>query len=422
MTLPLLEIIALMFLLFMLSWTAYSLPALIVGVRQIRIREKNKECSRTSSGRERSPFFSIILPMKDEEKVAGRILDALTRTDYPKDCYEILVVDDASRDGTGKVCRKFEEKFPNTVRYFRRDVSHGKSSALNHALGFAQGEIVGVFDADNMPYEDVLRRAAEHFEDTSLVALQGLLSSINAEQNTLTRFVHYEGVLHFNALYSGKERLGLFVPFAGTCLFIKRPVLEEVGGWQDGALSEDLELSARLTAEGYHVKFAPDVKSLQENPSKLRQLVKQRARWFRGCMEVAFKYGKLLKRFDRRGLDAEVFFTGPFVMVLVAATYIASLFSSIQPYSLGAASILTSSMTILTVITLFVLGTGLAYTHTPRRVSNLKWVPFIYLYWSTQVFVALYAFLQIILRRPRKWSKTSRSGVSTPPSGIEQHP
>jgi cellulose synthase/poly-beta-1,6-N-acetylglucosamine synthase-like glycosyltransferase len=408
------EVVVLLLFSFMWGWTAYSLPALIVGVRQIRRRKDVNENDRKSVSFPDLPFFSLIVPMKDEEKVAGRILDALMKTNYPSHKYEIVVVDDASVDQTLDICKKFESLYPGRIRYFRRNEAYGKPSALNYALKFAKGEIIGVFDADNLPEPDVLLKTAKYFKNQNLVAVQGLLSSINAEENALTKFIHYEGILHFNALLSGKDKLGLFVPFAGTCLFVRREVLEEVGGWRDDALSEDLELSARLMEKGYHVKFASDVKSWQENPSKFRQLVGQRIRWFRGCLEVAFKYGGLLKHFDRRSLDAEVFFAGPFVMVLVLVTYLLSLVTIFQPFSLGTyANILTQSMSLLTLLTLCALGIGLAYATTPRRVSNVKWVPFIYLYWAIQVFVAFYAFMQIVFRRPRKWTKTSRTGVVT---------
>jgi len=405
-----------MFLLFsfMWGWTAYSLPALIVGVRQIRRRKDVNGNDGKSVDCPDLPFFSLIVPMKDEERVAGRILDALMKANYPSHKYEILVVDGASVDQTSDICKRFESLYPGRVRYFRRNQAYGKPSALNYALKFAKGEIIGVFDADNLPQPDVLLKTAKYFKNQNLIAVQGLLSSINAEENTLTKLIHYEGILHFNALFSGKDKLGLFVPFAGTCLFVRREVLEEVGGWRDDALSEDLELSARLTEKGYHVKFAPDVKSWQENPSKFRQLVGQRIRWFRGCLQVAFKYGGLLRRLDKRSLDAEVSFAGPFVMVLVLVIYLLSLVTIFRPFSLGIyANVLTQSMSLLTLLTLFVLGIGLAYATTPRKVSNAKWVPFIYLYWAIQVFVAFYAFMQIVFRRPGKWTKTSRTGAVT---------
>lgn len=311
----------------MIGWTAYTLLALIVGVRQIRGRTVIKQQDRKSVDYRSLPFFSLIVPVKDEEKVVGRILERLLEVDYPRDRCEIIVVDDDSKDKTPGICREFRELSLGRIRYFFRDSSSGKPSALNFGLTLARGEIIGVFDADNVPQADVLLKSAEYFEDGNCVAVQGLLSSLNAEENMLTKLIHYEGIIQYNALLSGKDKLGLFVPFVGTCLFVRRKVLEEIKGWSDGALSEDLELAARLTEKGYRVKHAPDVRSLQENPSSFSQLVRQRVRWYRGCMEVAFNYGRLLRHADKRSLDAEAFFVGPFMMVGVLATFFLGLYS-----------------------------------------------------------------------------------------------
>jgi cellulose synthase/poly-beta-1,6-N-acetylglucosamine synthase-like glycosyltransferase len=399
---------------FLLGWVFYNLPPLLVGVRQIRKGKCVFDEPNKNEKLEDLPFFSLIVPMKDEEKVARRILDAMVKINYPSDKYELIVVDDSLADDTSKICKEFESAYPRRVRYFHRDISWGKPSALNYGLKFAKGEIVGVFDADNVPDPDVLLKAAKHFETKAVVAIQGLLSSINAEENMLTKIINYEGLIQHYAFLSGKDKLGLFVPFSGTCLFVRRDVLNDVGGWLDGALSEDMELSARLTEKGYSIRFAPDVRSWQENPSKFNQLIRQRERWFRGCIDVAFKYGKLLKRMDRRSLDAEVFFAGPCVMVLVLITYVLSGYMIFVPLNLGAyTNIVAQFMSLLTFFTLFIIGVGLASATKPRRISNVKWLPFMYLYWTTQVFVAFYALLETILGRPRKWTKTSRTGVIT---------
>ena len=414
MLISLTEIIMLIFYSFLLGWVFYNLPPLLVGIGQIRKRKFTFDGPNKNERLNDWPFFSLIIPMKDEGKVARRILDALMKINYPSERYEVIAVDDSSTDDTSRICKQFESAYPSRMRYFRRNASCGKPSVLNYGLKFAKGEIIGVFDADNVPERDVLVKTAKYFKTHDVVAVQGLLSSINAQENMLTKMIHYEGLIQHYALLSGKDELGLFVPLEGTCQFVRREALEEVGGWLDGALSEDMELSARLTEKGYNIKFAPDVQSWQENPTKFGQLFAQRVRWFRGCADVAFKYGKLLKRLDRKSLDAEVCFASPFVMMMALVTYILSAYMLFAPFNLGTyATILTQFMSLLTLFTLFILGVGLASVTRPRKISNVKWLPFIYLYWMTQVFVAFYALLETVFKRPRKWTKTPRTGVIT---------
>ena len=122
--------------------------------------------------------------------------------------------------------------------------------------------------------------------------------TINADENMLTKFISYEEAVWCEAYLRGKDVLDLFVHLRGSCQFIRRNVLEKLGGFSEDALSEDMELSVRLTKENYRIKYAPDVYAWQESPSSLKQLFRQRVRWFRGTIEVALKYGKLATKLN----------------------------------------------------------------------------------------------------------------------------
>lgn len=394
------------------GWTVYNLPALIVGIKCLQ--KGRFEGSKRRRDDDELVSFSLIVPMKNEVKVAKRILESLLKLDYPAEKFEILVVDDGSTDGTSAVCKRFARSYPKRIKYLRMRVSKGKPAALNYALKFAAGDVVGVFDADNIPERSTLAKVVKYFGDQDVTAVQGLIRSINAEENMLTKMIYYESLLQYQVFWQGKDRLGLFVPLAGTCQFIRREVLVKIGGWLDGALSEDMELSARLMENGYATKLASDVCSWQENPTSFRRLMKQRLRWFRGCMEVGLRYGKLMKHFDRKSFDAEVFFFAPFILAFSVVGYLLGAYSFVAPISFGSfPNVLPQFMSISLWITLFLAGVGLVYAVKPRTLGNVKWLPFIYLYWSIQVFVALYALGQIVLRRPRKWWKTARSGIVT---------
>ena len=101
--------------------------------------------------------------------------------------------------------------------------------------------------------------------------------------------------VRYDGFIQGKEELGLFVPLNGSCYFVRKDVLDGVGGWNVDSLSEDMELAARLVHEGHKIRYASDVRSWQEYPSNVSGFFKQRVRWFRGTMEASLKYGKLLR-------------------------------------------------------------------------------------------------------------------------------
>jgi len=394
-------------------WTLYNVPVTLAGVRRL-LQASRKERKAPSLSSEKLPTVSVLVPVKNEEKVVGRLLRALLNLEYPSQKVEIIIVDDGSTDKTIGICEGYVAKHPSRIRLLRRSTSDGKPSALNYGLKHARGEIVATFDADNVPESDTLLKAVEFFGDHSVDAVQGTICSINADENMLTKFLSYEAAVRFKAYMQGKDVLRLFVPLAGTCQFIRRDVLTRIGGWSGESLSEDMEISARLTKNNCTIRYAPDIRSWEENPSTLSQLITQRLRWYRGCLDAAFKYGKLAKRPSLRSIDAEITLVAPCMLTVSFLGFLMGLCMSFIPVTYDPVfMVLAQTMMLLTLITLLTAGLALMYVTKPRRVANLLWLPFIYAYWTLQTFVASYALMQIVFRRPRKWKKTMRTGVVT---------
>lgn len=398
---------------FLYIWTFYNVPILAVGVRHLRrTSQKERKASRLSW--EKLPTFSIVVPVRDEERVVGRLLKTLLKLNYPSNKREIIIVEDGSVDKTARICRKYVRQYPECIKFVHQSKSNGKPSALNCALKHVTGKIVAIFDADNVPEPDALLRVAEHFEDPSIAAVQGTPCSINADENMLTKFISYEEAVRFQAYFRGKDALNLFVPLTGSCQFIRRDILKEIGGWDEESLSEDMEMSVKLTQKGYNVKYAPDVRSWQEEPANLTQLIKQRTRWFRGCMEVALRYGKLITNPNRKNIDAEITLLGPYILAPYLIGYLIALYAFFVPVEPNPIfAVMTQVTLFFTTVTLLIIGITLIYATKPRKMRNLLWMPFIYAYWSLQTFIASYALIQIVLKRPRKWKKTTKTGVVT---------
>ncbi len=359
------------------------------------------------------PKFSLIIPVKDEEVVVGRCLNSLLEIDYPKEKMEILVVDGASKDSTCEVCQEFAEKNPGIIRVMREAVPHGKPAALNFALTQVTGKFVGVFDADSVPEKGVLRKALSYFQNKSVSAVQGSTACLNVEQNMLTRVVSMEDKAWFQGLLGGREKLNLFIPLTGSCQFIRTDVLRELGGWEESALAEDVELSLKLTEQKYLVKYAPDIVSGQESPGTVRGLITQRTRWYRGYMEASFKYGSLLKSPSRKVLDAELSLAGPFVMIVCLLSYFMWGFTALFSLDTNLFPISTVLVVGLTSFTLLSLGLSLVLLVKPVRFKNVLWIPFVFVYWFLQMGIAGRAFLQFLFRRRKEWRKTDKAGFMT---------
>ena len=395
------------------AWTLYNMPILAVGLKHLlgKLRKKGNKKAK-SPNKANLPSISIIVPVKDEERVIGRLLDALLRLDYPKEKSEIIIVEDGSKDKTVEICQRYVDQYSNYIKLFHRATSNGKPSALNYALKKAKGEILALFDADCVPNSDVLLRVVECFKDPSTAAVQGGTFFINANENMLTRLISYEEAVAFRTYALGRNALNLFVYLIGSCCFLRRSVVDKLGGWDDDSLCEDLEISVRLTKEGYLIRYVPEIQSWQESPAKLGALVKQRARWLRGHMETALKYGKLVTNVSKKSLDTEITLFLPFIQIIGLLGYFMALVTSFLSIRLDhILSILGQTLLILTMTALLMIGIALIYVTRPCKMTNLIWLPFVFLYWFVENLIAFYALLQIVLRRPRKWTKTMKTGT-----------
>jgi cellulose synthase/poly-beta-1,6-N-acetylglucosamine synthase-like glycosyltransferase len=400
------DIISIILLAVLLFWTVYNGSIIYVG-----IRNRRKQMS-TSTGNKSAvlPKISIIVPTKNEETVIRRCLDGILNMSYPKDKMQIIVVDGKSADNTCKICSEFSEKYPENIKVISEKTAKGKPAALNLALPYINGEIVGVFDADSLPEKEVLEKVASYFNDEKVIALQGRTTSLNEKNNILTRVIAKEEQAWFQALLSGREKLQLFVPLTGSCQFVRTNVLEELGGWDEDSLTEDVELALRLVEKKYLIKYAPDVCSGQETPNSLGNLVKQRVRWYRGYMETAIKYGRLLDTLNKRTVDAEISMAGPFMMVVSLLSYINWFFVALFLSQSNPILDFTGLVIALTAVSLVSVGVALTASEKPIKLRNIVWIPSIYVYWIIQMFIAGWAFLKLVFRRKRVWTKTVKKG------------
>lgn len=388
----------------------YNLPILVAGIRDFK-RYKRRGVKKFVLQKKELPFFSLILPVKNEHSVVNRVLKAFSELNYPKEKFEVVIVDDGSVDGTIQLAKDFAANHDN-FRFYHRDFSRGKACALNYGLENSRGDILAIFDADNVPEKDTLLIAAAHFRDKSIAALQGRIHSINSNQNMLTEFISIEDSVWCEAFLRGKESLGLFVHLRGCCQFIRKEVLEGLGGFDESIMAEDIEISARLVRKGKRIKYTSDIRTWQESPSTLKGFLKQRTRWYTGHMQVALKYGSLLKNLNRMTLDAEFTLILPFVAI---ASFICFTLASWNVFSVLSNNrfllgIMAFSSLTSTVIFLLV-GVALVYYYRPARLRNLLWLPFVFLYWCLQSFLAIYAGFLIMFKRPFYWVKTEKSGV-----------
>jgi cellulose synthase/poly-beta-1,6-N-acetylglucosamine synthase-like glycosyltransferase len=232
--------------------------------------------------------FSLIVPARHEEEVLGATLAQLARQDYPD--FEVLVVVGQDDGGTRRVALDAIEGDPRFRVITDRHEIKNKPKALNTALPECRGDIVAVFDAEDIVATGLLRVVDAAFDRSGADVVQGATQLMNhrsswfSARNALEYYFWFKSRLHLHS------RIG-FIPLGGNTVFVRRPLLEAAGGWDDDCLAEDCDLGARLSARGAttSVAYTAELATREETPENVAALIRQRTRWSQGYLQVLRK-------------------------------------------------------------------------------------------------------------------------------------
>jgi len=238
------------------------------------------------------PKVSILIPARNEEKVIGRLLQRMAELTYPQDKLQIIVIDDASSDSTGRIADEYSGRyaFIEVLHRDKRDGGKGKASTMNAGFKRSTGEIVLCFDADYCPQKDIVEKLAKEFADPNVGAVQGRVVVLNEPQNMVTRLVALERIGGYRVDQEARDDLGLITQFGGTVGGFRRSILESLHGWDESILAEDTDLTFRIYLEGYKVRYVGDAECYEEAVDNWKAYRQQRYRWARGHMQCCFKH------------------------------------------------------------------------------------------------------------------------------------
>ena len=243
------------------------------------------------------PFVTIQLPIYNEQFVIDRLIDAVCRLDYPRDRFEIQLLDD-STDETTEVAKEIVERYARgfagmdaqPIVYLHRTNRHGyKAGALDEGLKVARGELVAIFDADFVPPSQWVMQVIHHFAEPEIGMVQTRWTHLNRDYSFLTQV---EAILldgHFVLEHGGRSRAGVFFNFNGTAGMWRRRTIGEAGGWQHDTLTEDTDLSYRAQMVGWKFKYLQDVECPAELPIEMTAFKTQQARWAKGLIQTGKK-------------------------------------------------------------------------------------------------------------------------------------
>lgn len=239
----------------------------------------------------RYPRVTVVVPAHNEELVIQDTVRAILQLNYPLDCLEVLVYADNCTDQTATRVRQLlaDPAFSrHHARLIERTGGGGKAGVLNEALAVTTSEYLCVYDADAVPEANALyflvRKVLEDPE--RYAAAFGRNKTRNYQQNFLTRCINLEIVNTQRIQHTGLWQLFKIGRIPGTNFIINTQMTRELGGWNNGALTEDTAISFSLMQRGKLIALAHRAEAFQQEPETLFAYFHQRKRWARGNYEV----------------------------------------------------------------------------------------------------------------------------------------
>jgi cellulose synthase/poly-beta-1,6-N-acetylglucosamine synthase-like glycosyltransferase len=396
---------------------AIALFALALWVRMRALRHHQIVANSPRLSDADLPTYTVLVPLYREAAIVPQLCRALRRLDYPAAKLEIIALVEADDTETYDALRRVDRTGRLTVLVVPPGTPRTKPRALQFGLVFARGELVAIYDAEDIPAPDQLRSAAAAFAaDPALSIVQAALSIDNA-RGWLTRQFAMEYASLFHVVVPGLARLDCPVMLGGTSNHFRADHLRAIGGWDPWNVTEDADLGVRLARAGGRVGVVPSFTE-EEAPATLHGWLGQRRRWMKGWLQTAMVHlGHPIRLARDLRPHAALALTGMLLGTLAAALVypFAWIIVAAQAWAIAAGAAPVTDIVFLGAIFVFVAGhivplrmivAGARVTGLRIAWSDLMTVP---AYWCLVSFAA-WSALAALAVRPFHWVKTQHVG------------
>ena len=398
------------------AFTTLKLAASLAQYKHNRAKAQRDPFEPRTTLPARLPRVSILVPLFRESEITGSLVKRLARLHYPRELLEICLVaeedDIITRDAIDNA------SLPAWIRpvVVPAGQLRTKPRALNFAMDFCTGSIIGVYDAEDEPDPDQIHKIVRRFHERGpeVVCLQGVLDYYNAKTNWLSRCFTIEYATWFRVVLPGIMRLGFAIPLGGTTLFFRRAALEKLGRWDAHNVTEDADLGIRLARHGYRAEIIHTV-TREEANCRAIPWIKQRSRWLKGFAATWAVHMRdphlLLKQLGpRRFLGFQIMF-----LCTLSQFVLAPLLWSLWLVPFGIAHPLNAilpDMAFIAMAALFILTELLSMLVAIFAVSSKEhrflrwWVPTLPLYFPLGALASYKGVWELVVS-PFYWDKTS---------------
>ena len=365
------------------------------------------------------PKYTVLCPLYHEWEVLPQFVTAMSRLDYPKEKLQVLLLLEEDDKETIKHAKSY-----NLPDYFEivvvpDSLPKTKPKALNYGLKKATGEYVVIYDAEDVPDTEQLKKVVLAFEksEKKTVCIQAKLNFYNPHQNILTRIFTAEYSLWFDLVLTGLQSLFAPIPLGGTSNHFRLKDLKDLKGWDSFNVTEDCDLGMRLAKKGYQTALINSV-TLEEANSDLKNWFQQRTRWIKGYIQTYLVHMRSPEEFSKNNSKLHFFifhllvggkvlfmFVNPLLWVTtflyfafrpILGVFIQQFFPGPILY-LGAFSLVFGNFLYMYYYMIACVRRG--------HYDLVKYVYLVPLYWVAMSISAWKAVIQLI-RRPHFWPKT----------------
>jgi cellulose synthase/poly-beta-1,6-N-acetylglucosamine synthase-like glycosyltransferase len=413
-------IILLLLNIFCLSTLCFKLLLFLSGAVALKEQRDKKIALTAAPAKEQSlPIYTILLPLYDEAQSLPKLIRNLCEIDYPAEKLDIKLILEADDHRTIEAAKALKPDARFEFILVPSSQPRTKPKACNYALQFARGEYVTIYDAEDQPDPQQLKRVVTAFREggDKLVCIQCRLNYYNRDHNLLTSLFAIEYAAWFDFMLPGLDRLKLPIPLGGTSNHIHHKRLRELGEWDPFNVTEDADLGIRMAAAGYHTRTL-DSETLEEAPIELWSWIKQRSRWVKGYMQTWLVHMRhpveLWRRLGAKSFFGfQLFIGGPCVVFL--STPILLISSAIwywhYAHDFPFVAMLIPVISLFSLAFSLVLHLAFALAVVRKRgwkgsSAAIYIFPF---YWILHSLASIRALWQL-MTRPHYWDKTTHHG------------
>src|ERR1700744_2779923 len=370
---------------------------------------------------EELPIYTILLPVYKEDKLIKKLIWNLQSIDYPREKLDIKLLIEEDDDKTLNAVRNLDFPAIFEVIVVPFHMPQTKPKACNYGLHFSRGKYLTIYDAEDIPDTDQLKKAVKLFEKLpeNYICVQSALNYYNRNENFLTRMFTLEYSYWFDYMLPGLDTLDIPIPLGGTSNHFKLENLVELGAWDPFNVTEDADLGVRAYAKGYKIAIVNST-TFEEANNEPFNWIRQRSRWIKGYMQTYLVHMRnpvaLWKKIGAKGFLGFSFFIGATPLTFLAYPLLLSIFIAYLLFDFSTIHTLFPDWVLFMSIFNLLVGNILMIYVNMMAVFKRRYYELILfaianpIYWLMHS-IAAYMGLYELIVRPFYWQKTNH-GIS----------